>query len=56
MMGIRTIAEFVETRETLHALAELGVDYAQGWALGKPKPLQEATAAAFRLPLQQASA
>jgi EAL domain-containing protein (putative c-di-GMP-specific phosphodiesterase class I) len=39
MMGIRTIAEFVETRETLHALAELGVDYAQGWALGEPRPL-----------------
>jgi diguanylate cyclase (GGDEF)-like protein/PAS domain S-box-containing protein len=55
-MGIRTIAEFVENPETLHALADLGVDYAQGWALGKPKPLLEATAAAFRLPLQQASA
>jgi len=39
MMGIRTIAEFVESRETLHALAELGVDYAQGWALGQPRPL-----------------
>ncbi len=55
-MGIRTIAEFVENPETLHALADLGVDYAQGWALGKPRPLHEATAAAFRLPLQQASA
>jgi diguanylate cyclase (GGDEF)-like protein/PAS domain S-box-containing protein len=39
MMGIRTIAEFVESRETLHALAELGVDYAQGWALASPRPL-----------------
>ena len=47
-MGIRTIAEFVENRETLHALADLGVDYAQGWALGKPAPLREASAAAFR--------
>jgi diguanylate cyclase (GGDEF)-like protein/PAS domain S-box-containing protein len=41
IMGIRTIAEFVESRETLHALAELGVDYAQGWALGRPQPLAE---------------
>ena len=47
-MGIRTIAEFVENRETLHALADLGVDYAQGWALGQPAPLREASAAAFR--------
>jgi EAL domain-containing protein (putative c-di-GMP-specific phosphodiesterase class I) len=39
MMGIQTIAEFVESRDTLHALAELGVDYAQGWALGQPRPL-----------------
>jgi len=31
-MGIRTIAEFVERQETLHVLAALGVDYAQGWA------------------------
>jgi diguanylate cyclase (GGDEF)-like protein len=40
-MGIRTIAEFVERPETLHVLAALGVDYAQGWAVGRPRPLAE---------------
>jgi diguanylate cyclase (GGDEF)-like protein/PAS domain S-box-containing protein len=40
-MGIRTIAEFVERQETLHVLAALGVDYAQGWAVGRPRPLVE---------------
>jgi len=40
-MGIRTIAEFVEQPETLHVLAALGVDYAQGWAVGRPEPLVE---------------
>jgi diguanylate cyclase (GGDEF)-like protein/PAS domain S-box-containing protein len=42
MMGIHTIAEFVESHDTLLALAELGVDFAQGWAIGKPRPLHEA--------------
>jgi EAL domain-containing protein (putative c-di-GMP-specific phosphodiesterase class I) len=40
-MGIRTIAEFVERPETLHVLAALGVDYAQGWAVGRPRPLAD---------------
>jgi EAL domain-containing protein (putative c-di-GMP-specific phosphodiesterase class I) len=38
-MGIRTIAEFVEDRATLEALRAIGVDYAQGYALGRPRPL-----------------
>ncbi len=38
-MGMRTIAEFVEDQETLDALAVIGVDYAQGYAIAKPKPL-----------------
>jgi diguanylate cyclase (GGDEF)-like protein/PAS domain S-box-containing protein len=40
-MGIRTIAEFVERQEILHVLAALGVDYAQGWAVGRPRALAE---------------
>lgn len=36
VMGKRTIAEFVENREILAALGEIGVDYAQGFELGKP--------------------
>jgi EAL domain-containing protein (putative c-di-GMP-specific phosphodiesterase class I) len=39
VMGKRTIAEFVESKEILVALAEIGVDYVQGFELGKPKLL-----------------
>ncbi|MDZ7827902.1 MAG: DUF1631 family protein [Gammaproteobacteria bacterium] len=40
-MGKQTIAEFVETEAILDALAEIGVDYAQGWGVAKPKPLSD---------------
>ncbi len=40
-MVIRTIAEWVENPETMRALQELGVDYAQGYGIGKPVPLEE---------------
>ena len=35
-MGIKTIAEFVENEAILGVLAELGIDYAQGYGIGKP--------------------
>ncbi|MDX1697745.1 MAG: EAL domain-containing protein, partial [Thiohalobacterales bacterium] len=41
VMGIKTIAEFVESDGVLEMLAELGVDYAQGYAIGMPEPLEE---------------
>ena len=37
VMGKRTIAEFVEDREMLPVLREIGVDFAQGYALGVPR-------------------
>jgi EAL domain-containing protein (putative c-di-GMP-specific phosphodiesterase class I) len=40
--GQRTIAEGVENRETLALLVELGVDFAQGHYLGRPRPLYDA--------------
>jgi EAL domain-containing protein (putative c-di-GMP-specific phosphodiesterase class I) len=39
MMGRQTIAECVENRDTLERIKEIGVDYAQGYALGKPRLL-----------------
>ncbi len=39
-MGKRTIAEFVGTEQTYTILRELGVDYAQGFYLGPPAPLE----------------
>ncbi|HBP6459474.1 TPA: diguanylate cyclase [Pseudomonas aeruginosa] len=37
-LGAVTVAEFVESREILDHLARLGVDYAQGYAVGRPQP------------------
>ncbi|HED15537.1 MAG TPA: EAL domain-containing protein [Gammaproteobacteria bacterium] len=39
IMGIKTIAEFVEDRDILSELKKLGVDQAQGYGVGKPIPL-----------------
>jgi len=39
-MNIKTIAEFVEDRETLEAVREVGVDYAQGYIIAKPAPIE----------------
>ena len=41
VMGKRTIAEFVENNDVLEVLAELNVDYGQGYGIGKPFPLDE---------------
>ncbi|MBI3222953.1 MAG: EAL domain-containing protein, partial [Nitrosomonadales bacterium] len=34
--GLRTVAEFVEDEATARMLAEIGVDYAQGYYFGRP--------------------
>jgi diguanylate cyclase (GGDEF)-like protein len=39
--GRRTIAELVPDQETLELLRELGVDLAQGFHVGRPRPLEE---------------
>ncbi len=39
--GIKTIAEGVEDEATLELLASMGVDYAQGFWLGRPAPVAE---------------
>ena len=40
-VGALTIAEFVEDTATLQALRELGVDYAQGFGLQAPLPIDQ---------------
>jgi diguanylate cyclase (GGDEF)-like protein len=37
VMGRRTIAEFVENDDILRRLAEIGVDYAQGYGIERPR-------------------
>ncbi|MDD5271347.1 MAG: EAL domain-containing protein [Methylovulum sp.] len=43
MMGKKTVAEFVENEQIFNLLKALGVDYAQGYGIGKPVPLSELT-------------
>ena len=44
VMELQTVAEYVETDEAKDLVATLGVDYAQGYAVGKPVPLEEVLA------------
>lgn len=37
-LGKKSVAEFVGDRETLKLLSQLGVDYAQGFYIGRPQP------------------
>jgi EAL domain-containing protein (putative c-di-GMP-specific phosphodiesterase class I) len=39
VMGIRTVAEFVENDAILDKLSAIGVDYAQGYGIHRPEPL-----------------
>jgi len=43
-LGKQTIAEFVEDGEILGMLREIGVDCAQGFYIGRPRPLDEVLA------------
>ena len=43
VMGKQTIAEFVEDQAILEKLREIGVDYAQGYGISRPRPIEEMT-------------
>ena len=40
-LGKKTVAEYVENEEILTRLKDIGLDYAQGFGIAKPKPLLE---------------
>jgi diguanylate cyclase (GGDEF)-like protein/PAS domain S-box-containing protein len=40
LMGLKTIAEFVENDEILQQITEMGVDYVQGYGIAKPHPFE----------------
>ena len=42
-LGIKVVAEGVETKEQANVLRELGCDYLQGFAFAKPMPAQDLT-------------
>lgn len=41
IMGIETIAEYVENEQIIRKLQEINVDYGQGYGIEQPKPLEE---------------
>ncbi len=47
LLGIKTIAEFVEEASLLDKLKEIGVGYAQGYYIGRPSPDLEAALEKF---------
>jgi diguanylate cyclase (GGDEF)-like protein/PAS domain S-box-containing protein len=58
VMGKRTIAEFVETEHIEGVLKEIGVDYAQGYLIGRPEPLtcESLHSPPIRAPIRRTSA
>lgn len=52
IMGLKTIAEFVSDHNILKALHDIGVDYAQGYAIGKPAPLLMTNTASNKTPAE----
>ena len=50
-LGLRTVAEFVESAAAQDCLRELGIDYAQGYFIGRPHPLAELADALAAEPL-----
>jgi diguanylate cyclase (GGDEF)-like protein/PAS domain S-box-containing protein len=51
-MDKSTVAEFVESQQILDVVRELGADHAQGYALGRPRPLFDDRPSASRPPLR----
>ncbi len=49
VMGVKTIAEFVENEALVKPLTDLGIDYIQGIAIHKPAPLSELFAGLSRV-------
>lgn len=41
VMGLKTIAEYVENEEIAEKLIDIGVDYLQGYGIGKPVPIDD---------------
>ena len=55
-MSMVTVAEYVETREICARVALLGVDYGQGFAIGRPTALTDLLAGLPPFPASQTSA
>jgi EAL domain-containing protein (putative c-di-GMP-specific phosphodiesterase class I) len=42
VMDLETVAEYVESDEARALVTKLGVDFAQGYSIGRPIPFEEA--------------
>jgi len=47
VIGLRTVAEFVESEAVLQRLRQIGVNYAQGYHLHRPEPFEQVLAEAM---------
>ncbi len=56
VMGIQTIAEFVENQAIRDKLVEIGVDYGQGYGIEKPRPLMPLEEEVSAVPQNRAEA
>lgn len=56
VMELETVAEYVEGDGTKKLIAELGVDFAQGHAIGKPTPLDDVLDGLFGEEVQSSTA
>lgn len=45
-MGIKTVAEFIESEEILECVKKIGINYGQGYALGKPRAIVDKSSVA----------
>jgi EAL domain-containing protein (putative c-di-GMP-specific phosphodiesterase class I) len=54
VMGLETIAEFVEDEAIWEKLHSIGVDYGQGYHLGKPVPIDAILSPATLAKVEQA--
>lgn len=50
LMGKRTVAEFVENAAILEKLRAIGIDYGQGYGLGRPMPIHHLLSQCIKLP------
>ena len=41
ILGLKTIGEFAENDTIIRMLGEIGVDYAQGYGIARPKPFED---------------
>ena len=51
VLNLKTIAEFVEDNDIIEVLESLGIDYAQGYGIDRPKPLPNNSEKLFNWPI-----